>query len=191
MQMTDHRTLGPGFERRLKAALDSVAPRTPSYYNARYRTAGWARSSRPWRLAPALIGAGAVMAMALTAAAATSSANPAVWTQRAVSTIQSVSHIPDNNPNPPQNNAPEPRGTAPVSQHGETGHATPPSARKAEPSDKPQQSERPEGPPRPDESPRPDHSQQPWPSPAPGDPHDGDSNSPPPPFDRGGDHSRH
>jgi hypothetical protein len=192
MQIADHRLLGPRFERRLKAALDSVVPRTPNFANARYHSVRWARVNRPWRLAPAFVGLAAVGITALSAAAATGSPSPAVWTQRAVSTIQSVSHIPETGPSPPQNAAPAPRGSAPVSEQKVTSHATPASGRQAEPTDQPKASDRPEGSPPSDESSRPDHSNQSWPSPTPWDPHQGDSNPSPPPFDQGGgDHSRH
>jgi hypothetical protein len=193
MQITDHRRLGPGFERQLKAALDSIVPRTPNFANARYRSAGWARSSRPWRLAPALIGTGAILLMAVSAAAAaTGSPNPAVWTQRATSTIQSISHIPENSPNPPQQNpAPEPRGAAPVIQPTGSNHNPPTSGRQAEPTEKPQPSEKPEDSPRPEGPPWHDHFEQPSPSPTPSDPHSHDSNPSPPPDDHGGEPHGH
>jgi hypothetical protein len=193
MQITDRRMLGPGFERKLRAALDSATPPTPHFFNARYRSVGWVGSTRPWRIASALAGVGAVVLMALSAAAATSSPNPAVWTQRAVSTIQSVSHIPDNNPiPPPQNSAPEPRGTAPISHDGGTTNpVSQPSGHSAQASDKPQQSQKGEASPRPDESPKPDHSRQPWPSPTPSDPHGQEGAPIPPPNDQNGEHSKH
>jgi hypothetical protein len=191
MSIIERDPLGPGFERRLKAALDSVAPRTPSFYGARYRSALWARSRQPWRLATALVGAGAVVLIALSAAAATGSPDPTVWTKRAAATIQSVSHIPDASPNPPPNPAPDPRGTAPVVQPAAPSHDAPTSSRKAEPTDKPERSHQPEPSPWPNESPRPDHSGSPWPSPSPPDSSGHDSNPSPPPFDHGGDPHGH
>jgi len=190
MQITNRGTSGPGFERQLKATLDPFVPPTPFAFRARYRSAISVGSRRSWRLAPALIGAGAVAAMALSAAAATRSPNPAVWTERAVSTIQSVSHIPDNNPNPPENNAPAPRGAAPVTQPGGTSHATPPSTRSAEPSDRPRPSERPDESPRPDGSPRPDDSGHSWPTPnpTPSDPYNQYPQPPPTPNPSPHDH---
>jgi hypothetical protein len=190
MQITNNGTSGPGFEHQLKAALDAVVPPTPFAFRARYRSAEWLRSSRPWRIAPALLGAAAVVVMAVSAAAATSSPNPAVWTQRAVSTIQSVSHIPDNNPNPPENNAPAPRGSAPVTQPGGTSHATPPAARRAEPSDSPRPTERPDESPRPAGTPPPDDSRHPWPSPSPtpSDPHNPYPQPSPTPYPSPHDH---
>ena len=185
MSTIERDPLGPGFERRLKAALDSVAPRTPSFYGARYRSALWARSRRPWRLATALVGAGTVVLIALSAAAATGSSDPTVWTKRAAATIQSVSHIPEASPNPPPNPAPEPRGTAPIVHPAAPSHDNPTPARTAEPTDKPEPSDEPE------QSPRPDHSGQPWPSPPPSDAPGHDSNPSPPPDDHGGGHHDH
>jgi hypothetical protein len=180
MQIADSRLLGPRFERRLKAALDSVVPRTPNFANARYHSVRWTRANRPWRLAPAFVGLAAVGITALSAAAATGSPSPAVWTQRAVSTIQSVSHIPDNNPIPPPSNAPDPRGTTPVGQQPVKSHASPPSDRQPEPSD------RPGGSPRPDGQPEHDRYQPPWPSPTPPDFGGHDWSPPLPPYDHGG-----
>ena len=189
MQIADPRLLGPRFERRLKAALDSVVPRTPNFSDARYRSVRWARSNRPWRLAPALVGLAAIGITALSAAAATGSPSPAVWTQRAVSTIQSVSHIPVTSPSLPQSSAPDPRGAAPASQQTVTSHSSPAAGRQAEPTDRPKASDRPEGSPPPQDgfgAPPPDHSQQPWPSPPPSDSSGHDSSSPPPHDDHGG-----
>jgi hypothetical protein len=199
MQIADHRLLGPRFERRLKAALDSVVPRTTNFSDARYRSERWARSNRPWRFAPAFVGLAAIGITALSAAAATGSPSPAVWTQRAVSTIQSVSHIPVTSPSLPQSSAPDPRGTAPVSQQTVTSHATPAAGRQAEPTDQPKASDKPAGtspPPDGFGAPPSDHSQQPSPSPPAQDspPHDSppndspghDSSSSPPKDDHGG-----
>jgi outer membrane biosynthesis protein TonB len=191
MQIHRHDILGRAFERRLQAALDSVAPRTPHFANARYRSLRLAGSSRPLRLAPALVGIGAVVLMALSAAAATGSTDPGVWTKRAASTIQSVSHIPDTSPNPPQNPAQEPRGAAPVPQQVPPSHDNPTAGRHSQPTDKPQPTERPEESPRPGESPQPGHSESPNPSPTPWDWHNQNpspSPSPsPPPHDGSGE----
>jgi hypothetical protein len=190
MQIADPRLLGPRFERRLKTALDSVVPRTPHFSDARYRSASWARSHRPWRLAPAFVGLAAVGITALSAAAATGSPSPAVWTQRAVSTIQSVSHIPETSPSLPQSSAPDPRGTAPVSQQTVTSHPSPASGRQAEPTDRAKPSDSPTASPPTDgfghEPPPPDHSQQPQPSPPPSDSPGQDSSSSSPQPDHGG-----
>ena len=189
MQTPERRTLGPGFERRLKIALDSVTPRTPHHFNARYRGTMWVRSRRsyrPWRLAPALMGLAAVGIMGLSAVAATGSSNPAVWTQRAASTIHAVSHIPENAPNPPPAPAPDPRGTAPVSQQPVTSHATQASGRQTEAPDKAKAPAQAQETARPEESPRSDHPEQPSPSPKPSAPPSGESAASPPPHDSGG-----
>ncbi|HEV2033108.1 MAG TPA: hypothetical protein VGU71_02750 [Candidatus Dormibacteraeota bacterium] len=181
MQITDIGLLGPGFERRLRAALDAVAPPTLLISNARYRST---RSSRPWRLASALVGIGAVGAVAVSAFAATGSPNPAVWTERAASSIQSVTHIPETSPNPPQSPIPDPRLNAPISQPTGTSHATS--------SDNPQPSHDAEESPPPDELLRPKGSpppeaQKPSPSDSPDHHPEHDSKPSPPPHDQGGD----
>jgi hypothetical protein len=184
MQITDRRTLGPGFDRKLKTALDSVAPRTPHHFNARYRRTMWVRSRRPrraWRLAPALIGVAAVGIMGLSAVAATGSSDLAVWTRHAASTMPFISHIPDNQPQAP---APDPRGNAPVSQP--PAAATQATARPVEGSDKAKAPAKAQESTRPEESPRPtDRHEQPSPSPKP--PEGGQESAPsPPPHESGG-----
>jgi hypothetical protein len=193
MPITERGTLGPGFERRLKTALDSVVPSAPLF--ARYFLTTPSQSSRPWRLASALVGIGAMGIMALSAFAATGSPSPAVWGQRAVSTIQSVSHIPESSPNQPSP-TPDARLAAPVSQPSNTSPATAPPAHQTEPSDKPQPTDRPqESPPADrtppsDGSPPPDTSEHPSPSSEPTDsPGDNQGQDPvasPPPHDHGG-----
>jgi len=191
MQIPERRTPGPGFERRLKIALDSITPRTPHHFNARYRGTMWVRSRRsyrPWRLAPALMGLAAVGIMGLSAVAATGSSNPAVWTQRAASTIHAVSHIPENAPNPPPAPAPDPRGTAPVSQQPVTSHPTQASGHQTEAPDKAKATAKAQETARPDESPRPtDHpNSEPSPSSKPSETPPHDSTPSPPPHDSGG-----
>ena len=190
MSIIERGALGPGFERRLRSALDSVVPPSQRLSNARYRSHASVRSRRPWRFAPALVAIGVVGVVALSAFAATGSSNPVVWTQRATSTIRSVSHIPEASPNQPQNPAPDPRGTAPVSQQSDTSHSTQTPGRKAEP-DKAEVSDKPQESPHPDESPQPDHSESLPPNPNPLDSSGHDSNSSPPPGDHGGDSHRH
>lgn len=189
MPINERGALGPGFERRLKLALDSVVPSAPLF--ARYFSTTTAQSSRPLRFASALVGIGAVGIMAVSAMAATGSPNPAVWTQRAASTIQSVSHIPETSPNPAPSPNPEGRVAAPVNQQTERSHATPPPSQQAEPSDKPHRTERPQESPAPDGSARSDPPGDPPDSPEPSDSPGGqkgqDPTSPPPPHDRGGD----
>ncbi len=97
MSKTDHDPIGPGFEWRLKAALDRV---TPPSSNPRYAATAMG-GARTWPAGPALLAAGAAMVLlAVTATAATGSPNPAVWAERAGSTIQSVSHPSETVPSP-------------------------------------------------------------------------------------------
>ena len=94
MRKTDGDPLGPGFDWRLRAALDKVEP---LFSAPRYQTAP---RFNVWRLAPAGVALASMLLLALTAAAATGSADPAVWTQRATTTIQSVGHPPEASPSP-------------------------------------------------------------------------------------------
>jgi hypothetical protein len=133
MQIAERAMLGPGFERRLSAVLDRVAPPTPLFAAARYRSMMPPRSSGIWRLAPAAVGIAAIVIMATSATVETGSANPAVWTQRAAATIQTVRHLPDTKPAPnPGAPSSQPAQTSrPVPAHGADTKPTP----EAEPSD--------------------------------------------------------
>jgi hypothetical protein len=125
MQITERSTLSRPFERRLRAALDRIVPPTPHFAGARYRSMILpGRSGRIWRLAPALVGIGAIGIMATSATVATGSTNPAVWTQRAASTIKSVSHIAQSKPGPVQSPKPKPSQGAASSQPSGAGHPT-------------------------------------------------------------------
>lgn len=159
MPIPERETLGPGFERRLKAALDRFVPPSPRLSSARYRSAMPGRPGRPWRLAPALIGIGAA-GMALTAVAATGSPNPVIWTQRAGSVIQSVSH-PVASPKAAQSPRPQPSQDTPSGQGTGAVDPTPSSGRELEPSPAAQPTERPEASPTPVESPEPTPTPQP------------------------------
>ena len=195
MPITDRGRLGPGFERRLKTALDSVVPSAPLF--ARYFVTTPAQSGRPWRFASALVGIGAVGVMALSAFAETGSANPVVWTQRAASTIQSVSHIPETSP--PPSPSPDAHVAAPVSQQTGTSHAASSPGPQTDPSNAAQRTERRQESPLADRSQQPEasHSPEPGdhpsPSPEPSDTSDHkpgqDPTSSPPPNDHvGGQH---
>ena len=199
MPIPERGAMGPGFDRRLKVALDAVVPSAPLF--ARYFLTTPARSSRQWRFASALVGVGAVGVMALSAFAETGSVNPVVWTQRAASTIQSVSHIPETSP--PPSPTPDAHVAAPVSQQIGTsqvasspGHQTEP-AKTAQPTEKP--TEKPtESPPSesshvPEASPPPGPEEHPSPSPEPSDssgpkPGHDPTSSPPPDGHGGGQH---
>src|SRR3977135_2951703 len=88
MRSTDRDPRDPGFESRLKAALDRVTPPSPSrpHYQSAVATA------RPLRLAPLALAAAASALLALSATAATGSPNPVVWTERATTTIEAGGH---------------------------------------------------------------------------------------------------
>lgn len=158
MPIPERDRLGPGFERRLKAALDRVAPPSPLLSSARYRSGAAALPGRAWRLVPALVAIGAAGA-ALTAAAATGSPNPAVWEERAGSAIQSVSHQPAAGPKAVRTPRPEPSRQPSSGKGTEPGHATPSSGHEQEPQRSPAPTERPEASPSPEPSPRPSPSQ--------------------------------
>ncbi len=135
--------LSPGLKTRLQAALDEVAPPSPSLASARYRMRAAKRLSRAWRFAPALV-AIAAAGGALTATAATGSPNPAVWRDRAGTVIENVSHFPSsipkstNRPKPDQKQTPAPDRKADRTSSG----ATRPSSH--EPKESPLPQERPE-----------------------------------------------
>jgi outer membrane biosynthesis protein TonB len=146
--------IAPGFDWRLKVALDRIKPPSvmPRYAMAR-------RAIRPWRVAPIALAGAATVLLALSATAATGSANPVVWSQRAASTIEAVGHAPETSPSP----APSPEGSpttvrsAPVAA---PKHATAPKT-----APKPSPTKRPEETPRP--TPSDEHSGSSSPSPSP------------------------
>ena len=82
--------LDPTIETRLTSSLDAVQPRTPDPAGARY--AALPSGARMPLLRPAVAGLAAAALIAMTAVAATGSANPAVWTQRAVDGMQGAGH---------------------------------------------------------------------------------------------------
>jgi hypothetical protein len=128
--------IAPGFDYRLKVALDRIKPPSvmPRYAMAR-------QTFRPWRLAPIALAGAATVLLALTAFAATGSANPVVWTERAASTIGSVGHAPEAAPSL----APSPEATsdrkAPVA--APTHKPAPKASPKAQPTEHPEESPRP------------------------------------------------
>ena len=159
MPIPERELLGPGFERRLKAALDKVVPPSPLLASARYRTGATRRMSRAWRFAPALVAVGAA-AMAISATAATGSPNPSVWRDRAGTVFQSVSHLPGTSPKAAQ--SAKPPKASPASQGTGPSHSTPSSGHQTEPKESPEPTvraeptHRPE--PTPSESPEPSES---------------------------------
>ncbi|MEP6752959.1 MAG: hypothetical protein ABI959_09455 [Candidatus Dormiibacterota bacterium] len=132
--------LGPGLEKRLKAALDEVKPPSPTLASARYRMGVARRLSRAWRFAPALVAIAAAGA-ALTATAATGSPNPAIWKDRAGAALLNVGRFPSPSANP------KPR-VSPTDERKETSRPTPSSSHEPkespEPRHSPEPSERPE-----------------------------------------------
>jgi len=113
MPNTEHDPIDRGFEWRLKAALDRV---TPPSSNPRYASTVMG-AARVWPLGPALVAAAAtIVLLAVTATAATGSANPVVWAERAGSTMQSVGHTPEAAPSPePSPETPHSAPAAPAS----------------------------------------------------------------------------
>jgi hypothetical protein len=122
MPKTEIDPLGSDFESRLRSELDGIQPR---FSSPRYLSAG-RHHVGSWRFAPAGLAVGIVGILALSAYAATGSANPVVWTQRIVTTIQ-PNVAPEASPTPASNPTPSEHSVAPV----ERPEATP----RAEPSD--------------------------------------------------------
>ena len=155
--MTDD-PFGPDLEDRLRADLDRVRPlhSSPRYLSTTAASTGW-------RLAPAVLAAGVIGILALSAFVATGSPNPAVWTQRIVTTVV-PNGGPESTPLPTQGQAPSPHAAAPAP--APPTERTEPTA-SAEPSEPAEASPTPE----PSGSPEPgdshDGQQSPFPSPSP------------------------
>ena len=113
MRSTDD-PLGPGFEWRLRHAMDRVQPR---FSSPRYAALS-ARSRRPWRLAPIALAAAMAGVLALSAYAATGSANPVEWTRQAVTVIESGGHLPATGGAEAQPPAQQPSHLPPASASG-------------------------------------------------------------------------
>jgi len=150
MPIPEDEMLGPGLEKRLKAALDGVTPPSPSLSSARYRMGVARRLSRAWRFAPALVAIAATGA-ALTATAATGSPNPAIWKDRAGTVLLNVGHVPS------PNASPKPR-VSPTDGRKETSRPTPSGSH--EPKESPEPTQRPE----PKQSPEPSDRPEPTPT---------------------------
>lgn len=142
MPNTEHDPMDPGFEWRLKAALDRVTPPSSSPRYASTVMGG----GRAWPVGPALVAAGAAMVLlAVTATATTGSPNPVVWAERAGSSIQSVGHSPESAPSPEP--SAETHRSAPVSP-AQPSHepAENQKSETPEPSEKPESPDKPEKP---------------------------------------------
>jgi hypothetical protein len=150
MPIPDDEMLGPGLEKRLKAALDEVVPPSPSLWSARYRMGLAARVSRVWRFAPAVAAIAAAGAV-LTATAATGSPNPAVWRDRAGTVFQNVGNFPKSSPKATHSPRSEPR-ESPDDKGAVPSRPTPTSTRPSEPKESPEPSDRPQPSPTPDSS---------------------------------------
>jgi hypothetical protein len=165
MPTTEHNRMDPGFEWRLKAALDRMTP-PPTLPRYAMMPAG---GVRPWRIAPYLLAAATAVLFALAATATTGSPNPAVWTSQAGSTISgAVEHAAEPSPTPqpsPTTALPPPavsKIVAPAQTHQPVHITTP----KPEPSDRPEGSPRAE--PTASPTPSPEHWATSSPSPSPG-----------------------
>jgi hypothetical protein len=110
MPKTERDPLGPSFQWRIRSALDRIEP-PPSA--PRYATAS-PRAARPLRFARVGLASGITGILALTAFAATGSANPAVWTQRIVTTIKPIPVVVEPSPTPEQTPPPATRAVAPA-----------------------------------------------------------------------------
>lgn len=141
MRNADRDLMGPGFEWRLKTALDRVTP--PSTTQPRYQSA--TGGVRTLRLAPFALAAAATALLALSATAATGSPNPVVWTERATTTIESVGHAPATVPTAepsPQQSPKSQRGAPPAPATHQPQHKASP---RPEPSESPEPSKSPSG----------------------------------------------
>jgi len=131
MRKIDPDALSAGQQWRLRIALDRVMPPfSPPRYRMR-RTSGIAS----WRIAPASLALALAGVFALTAYAATGSANPAVWGQSAESAIKAVRLVPATEPVPPApvSNQPAQQRVAPATTAKSTS-----TAQRPQPSNQPE-----------------------------------------------------
>ena len=164
MPKTDSDPIGDQLQARLRAELDRVQPRwsPPRYLSPAPQRIG------AWRLGPPSLVAAIAGTLALTAYVATGSPNPAVWTQRIVTTVVPNAG-PESTPLPTPGQTPSPHAAAP---------APAPPTERTEPTASAEPSEPPEA------SPTPEPSA----SPEPGDSHDGEQSPLPSPSPSPGDH---
>jgi hypothetical protein len=137
MPKTDPDPLGDGFKWRLRAELNRVEPRysSPRYLlPARHRIGAW-------RFAPAGLAAGVVSMLALTAYAATGTANPVEWTEKIVTTIE-TNPGPQATPSSEPGSSPSPHGAiappAAPTEHEQPGTPRPEPSEGPEPSSSPE-----------------------------------------------------
>jgi len=147
MPKTDHDPLGPRFDRMLRAELHRVRP---LYSSPRYLSEPHPRI-RMWRFAPVALAVSLAGILALSAFVATGSANPAVWTERVVTVIES-------NPTPtPEASPVQPKAAPQAAPTHTPDHQAPATAEPPERSEAPEPSETPE----PARSPEPGESPEP------------------------------
>lgn len=165
--------LGPDFDDRLRTALDPFEGPTPSPDRARFggppRRRSWLGGARP-----ALATAGVVAAVTVAASALSGSASPAVWTHRAMTTVESITGGSESSPSAEPTSSPH--SASQPSAHAEP---TEPNHESPEPSGETNQ-QPPEGP-TVSPSPSPERDQPPGASPSPSStPDGGDHESPSP-----------
>lgn len=110
------------------AALDRVQPPTPLPEAARFNRLA-PRRRRLFGFKPALGLAAALAVLMVAASALAGSADPATWTQRAVTTVESVTRAPQASPSPSPpasiKTQPQPPAHATPSEPGESSHESP------------------------------------------------------------------
>jgi len=135
--------LGPDFDERLQAELDRFTPPTPLPEKARF-SLRQPRYRRFGRMQLAVTMAGVLAVMTVAAASAASGTDPSTWPQRAVTTVESVTHVVESNPTPsPVTQAPTkpPAKTEPVKTTApEHESPEPPEGSRPEPKDSPEPS---------------------------------------------------
>ncbi len=109
--MTDQ--LGPDFDERLQAELERFRPPTPLPQSARFSQPPL-RYRRLGGLKVALAMVGALAVLTVVAASAASGTDPSTWPQRAVTTVESVTHVGESSPAPAPEKLPQTQAKPPV-----------------------------------------------------------------------------
>ena len=105
---------GREFDQRLRALLNRSLPPTPRPERARYsRALGGAQSMLGFKVA---LAAACAVALTIGVSAITGSADPSVWTQRAVTTVQSVTQQHEPSPTPETERPQQPAQPNPTAQ---------------------------------------------------------------------------
>jgi len=109
---------GREFDQRLRAALNRALPPTPRPDRARYRRAvGGTHPILGFKVA---LAAACAVALTIGVSAITGSADPMVWTQRAVTTVQSVTQQHQPSPTPETEHPQQPAEANPTAQPAAT-----------------------------------------------------------------------